>query len=114
MHVALFEVHSGYSVCWSAQVLLVVCWYAEQGCGTNHDQVVDYVAESIGIIIIINPCQPYLSASATAPHPLGKALVCEVERSLMAAKETALSSCVVLLSSQCGMSGGNCLGRIVM
>jgi hypothetical protein len=24
------------------------------------------------IIIIINPCKPYLSASATAPHPLGR------------------------------------------
>jgi hypothetical protein len=23
-------------------------------------------------IIIINPCKPYLSASATAPHPLGR------------------------------------------
>jgi hypothetical protein len=24
------------------------------------------------LIIIINPCKPYLSASATAPHPLGR------------------------------------------
>jgi hypothetical protein len=24
------------------------------------------------IIIIIIPCKPYLSASATAPHPLGR------------------------------------------
>jgi hypothetical protein len=24
------------------------------------------------IIIIINPCKPYLSASAPAPHPLGR------------------------------------------
>jgi hypothetical protein len=26
----------------------------------------------VHIIIIINPCKPYLSASATAPHPLGR------------------------------------------
>jgi hypothetical protein len=24
------------------------------------------------LLIIINPCKPYLSASATAPHPLGR------------------------------------------
>jgi hypothetical protein len=34
------------------------------------------VSRSIGaviiIIIIIIPCKPYLSASATAPHPLGR------------------------------------------
>jgi hypothetical protein len=28
--------------------------------------------EMVLIIIIINPCKPYLSASATAPHPLGR------------------------------------------
>jgi hypothetical protein len=29
-------------------------------------------AAAAGIIIIIIPCKPYLSASATAPHPLGR------------------------------------------
>jgi hypothetical protein len=24
------------------------------------------------LLIIINPCKPYLSASATTPHPLGR------------------------------------------
>jgi hypothetical protein len=28
--------------------------------------------QAVIIIIIINPCKPYLSASATAPHPLGR------------------------------------------
>jgi hypothetical protein len=40
-----------------------------------------------------------------------EALACEVERSPTAAKETALSFCVVLLSGQCGVSGGIWLGK---
>jgi hypothetical protein len=31
-----------------------------------------YVLLLLLLLIIINPCKPYLSASATAPHPLGR------------------------------------------
>jgi hypothetical protein len=42
-------------------------------CGVMHmPQTAKGVIIIIIIIIIINPCKPYLSASATAPHPLGR------------------------------------------
>jgi hypothetical protein len=39
-----------------------------------HSHVGEVVLSRLGlcIIIIIIPCKPYLSASATAPHPLGR------------------------------------------
>jgi hypothetical protein len=46
----------------------------------------DAAAECVIIIIIIIPCKPYLSASATAPHPLGRR------------KAAAAAECVIQLT----------------
>jgi hypothetical protein len=43
------------------------------GAGRKRDTPEEaYCRSTLGIIIIIIPCKPYLSASATAPHPLGR------------------------------------------
>jgi hypothetical protein len=48
----------------------VAVWHAFSPI-TCHHGVLDGM-HSMHTVIIINPCKPYLSASATAPHPLGR------------------------------------------
>jgi hypothetical protein len=59
--------------------LLAVCLFSQRAalrlpfavtCAGKHGTW--HTRATYSVIIIINPCKPYLSASATAPHPLGR------------------------------------------